>query len=345
MDNLRRTVLGVVLLASGVVSGSVRVARAAPEVVRKFGLIPSTPEELAAIEFANAPFSAGARLPRAVDLSSNMPPPLDQGSQGSCVAWAIAYALKSYQEKIEEGQPFVGPDGRLDQRRVFSPGFIYSQVNQGRDGGCKFPDAFKVILDYGAAPWAEMPYEEAKPFEKPSAARPRRGPSLPDRRVEAVEGVRREGDQGPARRRIPRGDRRPRGPGLQGSAPRGVGRQPRRRSRQPRDGGRRLRRRAQRLQGDQLVGAAVGRGRVRLDHLCALPGRRRRGLRRQGRAQRRDTRRRAALSRARPRAAGSRARSPSRRLPCRRASSRCRAPRPSSSRGRSRRRDGPDPSR
>jgi hypothetical protein len=170
MESLRRIVLATVSVALGLVSGSSRAAWAAPEVVRKFGLIPSTPEELAAIEFANAPFSAGARLPRAVDLSSNMPPPLDQGSQGSCVAWALAYALKSYQEKVEEGQPFVGPDGRIDARRVFSPGFIYSQVNQGRDGGCKFPDAFKVLQDYGAAPWAEMPYEEAKPFEKPSAA-------------------------------------------------------------------------------------------------------------------------------------------------------------------------------
>ena len=41
------------------------------------------------------------QVPKAVDLSSRFPEPGDQGKQNSCVGWAVAYALKSYQEGLE----------------------------------------------------------------------------------------------------------------------------------------------------------------------------------------------------------------------------------------------------
>ncbi|MBZ4419309.1 C1 family peptidase [Myxococcus sp. RHSTA-1-4] len=95
-----------------------------------------------------------------MDLSASLPPPGDQGSQNSCVGWTVAYALKSFQEHVEERQPLVH-GGVPDYRRIFSPAFIYNQINQGRDGGALFVDAFNLLSQQGAAPWSEMPYSAA----------------------------------------------------------------------------------------------------------------------------------------------------------------------------------------
>ena len=169
MESLRRIVAASAVLTWVACLGSAPVAQGAPEVERKFGLIPATQDELRGIPLASLPYS-GTELPPSVDLSPGMPPPLDQGGQNSCVGWALAYAVKTYQEQLEERVPVVTPDGRIDARRVFSPGYVYSQVNQGRDGGCKYPDALRLVAEQGVAPWADMPYVEGKPFELPPPA-------------------------------------------------------------------------------------------------------------------------------------------------------------------------------
>lgn len=115
------------------------------------------PEQYQSIPLASNPFS-GVELPAAVDLASSMPLPGDQGSQNSCVGWAVAYALKSYQEQIEVGWRLHTELGQPDPSRVFSPSFIYNQINNGRDGGAYFVDAFAVLSQQGAALWSEMPY-------------------------------------------------------------------------------------------------------------------------------------------------------------------------------------------
>ncbi len=132
------------------------------------GLILATPDELRGVPLASAPYS-GAELPARVDLSADMPPPQDQGNQKSCVGWAVAYALKSYQEKVEERQPLTTGDGRADLRRVFSPAFIYNQINNGRDGGSRFEDALRLMEMDGAATWADMPYDPGDYQRRPSA--------------------------------------------------------------------------------------------------------------------------------------------------------------------------------
>ena len=80
------------------------------------GLVPATPEQLRGVPLAYIPYSSD-QLPLAVDLSKDMPPVGNQGKQNSCVAWAVAYVLKSYQEKIEEGQPYI-QNGKLNLSRV-----------------------------------------------------------------------------------------------------------------------------------------------------------------------------------------------------------------------------------
>jgi hypothetical protein len=42
-------------------------------------------------------------LPSSVDLSRDFPLPGDQGNQNSCVGWALGYAIKTYQERVELG--------------------------------------------------------------------------------------------------------------------------------------------------------------------------------------------------------------------------------------------------
>lgn len=131
------------------------------------GCLLADPEKLKLIPKAASPFSGDA-LPTAVDLSADLPPPGDQGRQNSCVGWSVAYALKSYHEKIEEKQPLV-QGGRVDPRRVFSPAYVYNQINNGRDGGSFFADALDILKKQGGAPLALAPYNDQDYRSTPSA--------------------------------------------------------------------------------------------------------------------------------------------------------------------------------
>ena len=102
-------------------------------------------------------------VPVAVDLSVDVPLPGDQGSQGSCVGWAVAYALKTYHERIERGWPLT------NERHVMSPSYIYNQIRVP-GGGAYFVDAFNLLLDQGVASWALMPYDAGDYRSQPSAA-------------------------------------------------------------------------------------------------------------------------------------------------------------------------------
>ncbi len=132
------------------------------------GLKLSTPEQMRGIPLAYTPY-AGDELPPAVDLSKEMPPVGHQGRQNSCVGWSLAYALKSYQEKIEENLPYIR-QGRLDFDRVFSPSFIYNQLNNGRNIPIYFRDAFNLLSNQGVATWADMPYREQDFTSQPTSA-------------------------------------------------------------------------------------------------------------------------------------------------------------------------------
>jgi hypothetical protein len=96
-------------------------------------------------------FSSEKDLPKAVDFSDQFPVAGHQGKQNSCVGWAVAYALKSYQENVEdENWSFRDKDNILGpspdnpalsppySNHVFSPAFIYNQrENKKTDSGMK----------------------------------------------------------------------------------------------------------------------------------------------------------------------------------------------------------------
>jgi hypothetical protein len=150
-----------------VVAAWVLAIAAAPGHAQSTGLKLATPEQLQGVPLAATPF-AGAELPKSVDLSRNLPPPGQQGKQSSCVGWTLAYALKSYHEKVEMNWALADRAGRANTRRVFSPAFIYNQINNGRDGGSYFTDGLRVLSEKGCCTLADMPYSSTNYTRKPS---------------------------------------------------------------------------------------------------------------------------------------------------------------------------------
>lgn len=101
--------------------------------------------------------------PVSMDLSASFPLPGDQGSQSSCVGWATAYALKSYQEKVEIGWSLN------TSSHLFSPAYVYNQINGGRDRGSYIYEALDLVVDQGAATLATMPYSDSDYLSQPSS--------------------------------------------------------------------------------------------------------------------------------------------------------------------------------
>ncbi len=75
-----------------------------------------------------------AAAPAAVDLSAWTVPVGNQGSVGSCVTWAISYAMNGWYSRYQG----ISPGGI-----AFAPMYSYSQihVNNGADGGGSYPSA------------------------------------------------------------------------------------------------------------------------------------------------------------------------------------------------------------
>jgi C1A family cysteine protease len=100
----------------------------------------------------------GESLPATVDLSEMMPPVGNQGGQGSCTSWAVAYAAKTYYEGIEEGWN-LNYSGHQ-----FSPAFLYNQIQAG---------FVSVVLDkitsQGCETLAAFPYNDKDMETQPDA--------------------------------------------------------------------------------------------------------------------------------------------------------------------------------
>ncbi len=146
------------------------------------GLVLVSPEEYDRIPVASPPL-AFAALPSRTDMSEYLPHPRSQGSQASCVSWAVAYGLKTYQESAELRRPPTGPD------HMFSPAYIYNQLVANRpgadcDAGTSIPAALNILKNRGAATLAEFPYD-------PSSCR-----RLPTLRTHTDASVRRISDWG-----------------------------------------------------------------------------------------------------------------------------------------------------
>lgn len=136
------------------------------------GMKQDDPDLVASVKKANPNNVRYRSLSSSADLSELMPPVGNQGRQGSCVAWSIAYALKSYQEYVERKDKikwkYKTSDSTVDYDHVFSPAFIYNQINGGRDDGSSPYEALRLVVAKGVAPWNAMPYKEADYKTQPS---------------------------------------------------------------------------------------------------------------------------------------------------------------------------------
>jgi hypothetical protein len=102
----------------------------------------------------------------AVDLSATpwFPPIGNQGSQGSCVTWSVAYYTKTFQEAKEHGWDLSaaswssGQPTLSYQDKIMSPAFVYNLINGGVDAGSSYQDAMRLVCFIGDCSWAEMPY-------------------------------------------------------------------------------------------------------------------------------------------------------------------------------------------
>lgn len=93
-------------------------------------------------------------LPVSVDLSARFPSPGSQGRMGSCVAWAVGYAARSYYAHVTEKR------SRNSARHIPSPAYIYHSVRPGGcDGGSHITSALE-LLKTGSPSLAQAPYSD-----------------------------------------------------------------------------------------------------------------------------------------------------------------------------------------
>ncbi len=101
-------------------------------------------------------------LDQQIDHSDELPPIGNQGSQGSCTAWATAYYYKTHEEWREHQWDLTDP------AHQFSPAFIYNLINGCRDSGSYPSDAFLLFEQIGAGTMADMPYTDSECITYPS---------------------------------------------------------------------------------------------------------------------------------------------------------------------------------
>src|SRR5208282_3847981 len=96
-----------------------------------------------------------AFLPEKVDLSNRMPAVGDQGKLGSCGAWAVAYAARSYYTETLERRDVREP-GNLP-----SPNYVYNLARPGKCEDGTNVDRVVAVLKQGSLSLADFPYTDA----------------------------------------------------------------------------------------------------------------------------------------------------------------------------------------
>ena len=104
-------------------------------------------------------------LPDRVDLSSRFPTPGNQGRQGSCTAWAVAYGARSYYDGLANGQG-------VSQQSAFSPAYIFNQLRHKEPGSCsgsQISAALNLLKTQGVARIEDFPYTDRNCSRMPSS--------------------------------------------------------------------------------------------------------------------------------------------------------------------------------
>ena len=97
--------------------------------------------------------NVNAPLPEQVSLAQFAPKRLNQGQQGSCVAWASAYGARTI---VEAEATKKDPNST-----AFSPSFLYNQIKLGNDcQGAYIMNAMQTMQTGGVLPLSEFGYTD-----------------------------------------------------------------------------------------------------------------------------------------------------------------------------------------
>lgn len=100
-------------------------------------------------------------LPDNYDLSEFLPPIGNQGTQPSCVSWAVTYYMKSLQERIAAPAPY-------DETTIMSPAYTYNQITMGNCSGTSIAETLDVLKDKGTCTFLDFPYNALSCSSQPS---------------------------------------------------------------------------------------------------------------------------------------------------------------------------------
>jgi len=102
-------------------------------------------------------------LPERYSLQKYCPTPMNQGQQGSCVAWAAAYAARTIIEAQRTGK---------DANSVkFSPSFMYNQISldHATCQGSYIKLAMDNMMNVGAVPFSDFRYTDKECTTEPAS--------------------------------------------------------------------------------------------------------------------------------------------------------------------------------
>ncbi len=111
-------------------------------------------------------------LPSMLDHSATnlLPPTGDQGKDASCVGWSTGYYLRTYQQAKDIGWNVINEFGDGIPNHIFSPSFIYNQINNDSNNGASIEAAADLIKTIGAATIDRFPYRPGDYTSKPDSS-------------------------------------------------------------------------------------------------------------------------------------------------------------------------------
>jgi Protein of unknown function (DUF1570)/Papain family cysteine protease len=130
---------------------------------RRYDLLSSRPEQLAALPKYVASPQLAANLPVRVDLSGKFPKAYKQGQEGSCTA-NMSAGLIQYDQFVQ-GLALIMPSRQFD---YYNSRLLEGTANQ--DGGASIGDAVRSLIDYGWCPESMWPYQLSNLTTKPTQA-------------------------------------------------------------------------------------------------------------------------------------------------------------------------------
>ena len=117
-------------------------------------------EDVRSTKLYTAPYAAPS-LPTTYDISTQLyfPKVGNQGSQGSCAAWAATYYSYGYLEAKDNG--WTDAKAGTNLSHLMSPAWTFNRANAGGEEGSWMSDNIQIVIDWGVPSLATMPYDDS----------------------------------------------------------------------------------------------------------------------------------------------------------------------------------------